>query len=213
VLVRGDSMHSSVRATMRWVYLDFRHVLDGAPTECSTKHVFERILEADIKAHAEEQRVAPASTPEPTTYASSAPVSPVAESSTTFSPTPSPSPSVVDAPSPQGEAVASQPSVTPGTGRANAELLAEPDFTRAIRDLQALRVLTGFREAGADSLLVEVSDHALTTRLSEYNFGQLFYAYYRMTGWNPRTMILFSHGGQVLAHYTRSGFADRTSPR
>jgi hypothetical protein len=94
-------------------------------------------------------------------------------------------------------------------GRPNAELLAEPDFTRAIRDLQALRVLSGFQELSGDSLLVEVSDHALTTNLSEYNFGPLFAAYYRITGWSSRTALLFSHGAQILGSYTRGGFVGR----
>jgi hypothetical protein len=37
----------------------------------------------------------------------------------------------------------------------------------------------------------------------------LFRAYYRMTNWSPRTVILFSHAGLVLAAYRRGGLSVR----
>jgi hypothetical protein len=148
--------------------------------ECSTTHVWEMALEGGVKTRAEEQKVAQASTAGPSAHPS-------------------------DVPSVE----ATQSSITPVAGRTNAELLADPDFSRAIRDLRALRFLAGFQEGGPDTLLVDVSDKALSTNLSEYNLGRLFSAYYRMSNWYPRTIILFSNRGQVLGAYRRNGLSVR----
>jgi hypothetical protein len=192
VLVRGDSTRASVKATVRWVYSD----LKGKALDCSTTHVWEMALEQGVKTRAEEQKLAHASTTGPSAYASDVP----SKSSSTTS---------VDLPSQRGAVEATQPSVTPVVGRTNAELLADPDFNRAIRDLRALRFLAGFQEGGPDTLLVDVSDKALSTNLSEYNLGHLFSAYYRMSNWYPRTIILFSNRGQVLGVYRRNGISVR----
>jgi hypothetical protein len=148
--------------------------------ECSTTHVWEMALEGGVKTRAEEQKVAQASTAGPSAHPS-------------------------DVPSVE----AAQSSITPVAVRTNAELLADPDFNRAIRDLRALRFLAGFQEGGPDTLLVDVSDKALSTNLSEYNLGRLFSAYYRMSNWYPRTIILFSNRGQVLGAYRRNGLSVR----
>jgi hypothetical protein len=191
VLVRGDSVRSSVKTTVRWVYSDLKEKV----IECSTSHVWERALEAEVKTRAEEQRVAPASTAESATYVSDAPATSGAEGQAT-------------APPPDA-ALATEPPATAVAARTNAELLAEPDFNRAIQDLRALKLLAEFQEAGRDTLLVEVSDKALSTNLHEYNLGRLFHVYYRMTNWSPRTIILFSHRSQVLGAYRRNGLSVR----
>ena len=54
VLVRGDSVSSSVKATVRWTYLAAKRGL----IECSTSHVWEEEFEALVKAHTEEARAA-----------------------------------------------------------------------------------------------------------------------------------------------------------
>jgi hypothetical protein len=179
---------------MRWVYLE--HQIDAGPVECSTKHVFERELETQIKAHAEKPKLAGELRAEPTVKPSGA--------------TPPPEGQVP----PASDARLSSSSTVSGyaplsSGRPNARLLAEPDFTRAITDLQALRFLAGFQEVGSDSLQVEVSDDALKTNLSEYSLGRLFGAYYRITGWSPGTIGVFSHSGQLLGTYNRSGLVIR----
>jgi hypothetical protein len=192
VLVRGDSTRARVKATVRWVYSD----LKGKVLECSTTHVWETALEQGVKTRAEEQKVAHASTAGPSAHPNDVP----SKSSSTSS---------VDPPSQPGAVESTQPSTTPVAGRTNAELLADPEFNRAIRDLRALRFLAGFQEGGPDTLLVDVSDKALSTNLSEYNLGRLFSAYYRMSNWYPRTIILFSNRGQVLGAYRRNGLSVR----
>lgn len=179
VLVRGDSQSSSVKATVRWVRTDPKDRV----IECSTTHVWEQALEEEVKTRAEEPRAVPASAAEPATNLSEA--------------------------SAAAASGATESSASPVAVRTNAELLAEPDFRRAILDLRDLKFLAEFQEAGRDTLLVEVSDKALPTNLSEYNLGRLFRAYYRMTNWSPRTVILFSHAGLVLAAYRPGGLSVR----
>jgi len=180
VLVRGDSQSSSVKAAVRWVRTDPKDRL----IECSTTHVWEQALEEEVKTRAEEQRAVPASAPEPATY-------------------------VGEAPATTAPSTADESSAGPAVARTNAELLADSDFRRAIQDLRALKFLAEFQEAVRDTLLVEVSNKALPTNLSEYSLGRLFRAYYRMTNWSPRTVILFSHAGLVLAAYRRGGLSVR----
>jgi hypothetical protein len=192
VLARGDSTRASVKATVRWVYSDLKERV----LECSTTHVWEMALERGVKTRAEEQNVARASTAVPSAVATDA----LSKSSSTGPVDPGSQPRAVEA---------TQSSTPPVAGRTNAELLADPDFNRAIRDLRALRFLAGFQEGGPDTLLVDVSDKALSTNLSEYNLGRLFSAYYRMSNWYPRTIILFSNRGQVLGAYRRSGLSVR----
>lgn len=206
VLVRGDSLHSSVKTTVRWVHINPREVdlEGGGVTECSTKHVWERALETDIKARAEEPKLAqrPEATIEPSKTAETVlQLQELTGSSSTRA-------SADDTRGYVPQSTAANRPESSGA-RPTAELLREPDFTSAVRDLQALRVLVGFQELGRDLLRVEVSDQALTTDLSEYNFGRFFSAYYRTTGWSPRTTILFSHGDQILGSYTRDGFVAR----
>jgi hypothetical protein len=208
VLVRGDSMHSSVKTTVRWVRLEPRELdLEGGGVyECSTKHVWERDLETGIKARAESPEVARRSSAGPT-----------------IEPRRTPGHSGLRVPAPPKSAGTTNPSSPPNgyapphtsaagdraPARANDELLAQPDFSRAIHDLQALQFLAGFQEIGADSLQVEVSDDAITTNLSEYNLGRLFSAYFRITNWNVRTTVLFTHSQQLIGTYTRSGLVIR----
>jgi hypothetical protein len=56
VLVRGDSASASVKATVRWTYLAAKRGM----IECSTSHAWEVGFEAEVKAHAEGGRAAPA---------------------------------------------------------------------------------------------------------------------------------------------------------
>ncbi|HEY7635442.1 MAG TPA: hypothetical protein VH763_07865 [Gemmatimonadales bacterium] len=190
VLVRGDSSTSGVKTTVRWVHTDSK----GRSMECSTTHVWERALEAEVKARAEEQRPIRASSGEPTT--------PISELRATLAQDP-------DSSATQPGIQTTESAAASATPRSNAELLAEPDFRRAIQDLRALKFLATFQEPARDTLLVEISDYALSTNLAEYGLGRLFSIYYRMTNWSPRTVIFFSHQGQVLAAYRRSGLSIR----
>jgi hypothetical protein len=54
VLVRGDSASSSVKATVRWTYMAAKQGM----IECSTSHAWEEGFETEVRAHAEEARVA-----------------------------------------------------------------------------------------------------------------------------------------------------------
>jgi hypothetical protein len=204
VLVRGDSSRSSVKATVRWVHLDFKHLdIESGVIECSTKHVYERALEAGVKDRAEQPGVARGSSVAPTIAPSRTP----ADSAPRAQALPNPAANSSSATS--GYAPPESGVSNASGRRSNAELLAEPDFTRAIHDLQALRFLAGFQELGADSLQVEVSDDAITTNLSEYNLGRLFSAYFRITNWNTRTAVVYTHGGQLIGTYTRTGLVIR----
>jgi hypothetical protein len=209
VLVRGDSSRSSVKTTVRWVHIQPRD-LDlegGGVTECSTKHVWERALETEIKARAEEPRVAhqsgsdsatePRGTVEVTQQVQTVPSHSEGYNSTS---------ETRSYAAPQSASANERES---SGSRMNSELLADPGFNRAVRDLQALKFLSGFQEGGRDTLLVDVSDNTPSTNLSEYNLGHLFSAYYRMNDWNPDTIILFSNRRQVLGAYRRNGLSLR----
>ena len=54
VLVRGDSLSSSVKATVRWTYMAAKRGM----IECSTSYVWEEEFETEVKAHAEQARAA-----------------------------------------------------------------------------------------------------------------------------------------------------------
>jgi hypothetical protein len=176
--------------------------------ECSTKHVYEHEIEAAVKVRAEisgnargasdEPAIAPRLTADSTPRAQ---VSPKASQKAGGSPNP-----------PNGYASPQTPARggqrTSG-GPANEQLLADRDFTRAIHDLQALRFLGSFQEVAGDSLLVEVSDAAPSTNLTEYNLGRLFSAYHRITGWSPSAIIVFSSGQQLIGTYSRTGLVVR----
>ncbi len=70
LLVRGDSTSSTVKATVRWIYLSGK----GASLECSTSHVWEKGFESDVKSRAESGTARAAPTTEfPPTAAESAP--------------------------------------------------------------------------------------------------------------------------------------------
>jgi hypothetical protein len=209
VLVREDSTHSSVKVTVRWVYSYLGRTMESSVTECSTKHVFERVLEADAKARAEAPGLA-----KQVRKDRNIPTASSLERATDGQ-TPSP-PST--APSADGATSNRAPSDTATAGarplsgaRPNGRLLGEPDFARAIGDLQTLRFLDGFQEVGTDSLMVEVSDKALATNLSEYNLGRLFLAYSRITNWSPVTTVVLSHREQTLGTVTRNGLLLRES--
>lgn len=206
VLVRGDSTRSSVKATVRWVHLDYK---DGGVIECSTKHVYEQALEDAVKIRAEIPRIARGASEEPAiaarqTAADSTPraqVLPKASQQTASSPHPPKRYASPQTPAGSGQRTSG--------GRINERLLADRDFTRAIHDLQALRFLGSFQELAGDSLLVEVSDAAPSTNLTEYNLGRLFSAYHRMTGWSPSAIIVFSRGQQLIGTYSRTGLVVR----
>jgi hypothetical protein len=207
VLVRGDSAHSSVKTTVRWVLSDFKHPLAGNEvTECSTKHVFERLFEAETKSRAEAPKVADQARAEPADRSTQSTVGipPEAQSVPPLPDTISSSTgTTADAPaqlSPTAEPMAS------GGGRSNEQLLAAPDFSRAIRDLKVLQFLNGFRERGADTLQVEVSDDA-ATHIREYNLRGLFNAYHQITNWSPRATIVLSYRSRLVGTYTERGLA------
>jgi hypothetical protein len=53
VLVRGDSVRSTAKVTVRWAFWRALGIFGVQTHECVTKHVWERAAEANIKARAE----------------------------------------------------------------------------------------------------------------------------------------------------------------
>jgi hypothetical protein len=191
VLVRGDSVNSRIKATVRWT-------LETSPSssiECSTRHVWERELEQQAKGRAEAQALSGRDgSPE-----QSAAAEPTLASSTG----PMASTSATDTPA-QGPTAAGSHGL-----RSGVELLREPTFSAAVSDLQSLNALQGFGETARDTLTVQLTDQGIRSLAIRHYLRRLFYAYRFANDLRPDTLLLLTHGGRIVGTYTETGLDKR----
>lgn len=187
VLVRGDSSHSTVKTTVRWTHWVED---DRTHAECSTTHVWEREFEVEIKQRAEAQPLARAPQAAPP---------PPAPNATSTNPAPPRRPSAHPSRTSSREA----PRVR--LPRGNAELLQQPDFSLAVGDCTRLGLIDAYGESARNTLVVDLTDAALSSSSTEYNLGRLFDGYQRTTGGHPASVLELRHGGAKVGQYTTTG--------
>jgi hypothetical protein len=177
VLVRGDSTLATVRTTVLWT-----RAADPAVPECTSTYVWERGLETEVKARAEQQGREVA--------AHAAPIRPAPP------PRPSPAP---DPPPP--------PAAGPPTIRSAEELMNNMGFRRAMIDAQRIGLISDFREIAIDTLALDLADLALTSPSTDHNLSALFLAYRGTTGYRPGSAMKLFHDGQSIGWYNQAGLA------
>jgi hypothetical protein len=181
-LVRGDSAGSTVKVTVAWAHTGGNHTVN----DCATTHRFEQGFEEEVKGRAE----------------TAAAVASRAGGGRRRAPVGS-----------GGGALSSSGALPPLSltdslaypPRPNNELLANPNFSRVVGDMNRKGLLLRYREVGGQRLLVDLSATALMVPSLEYELTQLFLAYGNtmIDDTNP-TLILRANGSEV-GHYTRDG--------
>jgi hypothetical protein len=179
-LVRGDSTTSTVKVTVAWAHVAGKR----AVSDCATTHRFEQAFEDEVRGRAETQAVVAARAAAGRRKAAA-----------------------------NGEGSASLGALPPLSltdslsypPRPNNELLANPNFSRIVGDMDRKSLLLRYREVGGQRLLVDLSATALMDPSLEYELTQLFLAYGNtmLDDTNP-TLILRANGSEV-GHYTRAG--------
>jgi hypothetical protein len=188
VLVRGDSVTSRIKATVRWALVKDASI----SIECSTSHVWERELEEQAKGRAETHALSDRET-------SPEAAEPTLASSTGATPaSPAPAP-----------AASSSGSRTERSLRSGVELLREPTFSTAVSDLQSLNALQGFGETGRDTLTVQLTDDGIRSLAIRHYLRRLYYAYRYANELDPDTLLLLTHAGRVVGTYTETGLDKR----
>jgi hypothetical protein len=194
LLVRGDSSASTVKATVRWSL--FRTDLDVY--ECSTNHEWERKFEEAVKEQAERHYVAMRRVD----------VDPVSE---TTPPRPAAIPQEVP---PNRETAASRRARKAEEARAkarlprgNAELLLEQDFGVVVGDCMRLGLIAAYGETTRDTLVVDLTDEAMTSSRTEYYMARLFDGYLRTTGGSTSTIVELRHNGRKVGESTARGLS------
>jgi len=191
VLVRGDSVSSRIKATVRWT-------LETSPSdaiECSSRNIWEQELEQQAKGRAEAHTLSGRDG----SPGRGATAEPTLASSTGATPPTSATDRPVDA---------ATPAVRQGL-RSGVELLREPTFSAAISDLQSLNALQGFGETGRDTLTVQLTPEGLQSLAIRHYLRRLFYAYRFANDLRPDTLLLLMHGGRVVGTYTETGLERR----
>jgi hypothetical protein len=190
VLVRGDGGSATVKATVRWT----RVLAPGQGIQCSTTYVWERALEEDVKARAEDPAVV---------FRGSMPDSAGA-----------PRPATPGAPAEPGSSSASLGAQVPpaatyqppgGYERSNGDLLTYSGFKQAVEDMLRKRMVLSYREPVWSRLEVELSASAFSQPTLEYLLTQLYLGYSQTMGGNANTKVLLRAGGQPAGEYTKSG--------
>lgn len=185
VLVRGDSTSSTVRTSVRWSRRSFKE----GDLECTSRYVWERALEQDVKEHSEaEYRRNPQYAARVETSSETGPSSNAPDASTQGMEADLARESQV-APSPTGEF------------RTNDQLLAHVNFRSAVDDVMRLAIITGFRELRPDTLTVELDDGAFTSASTEYNLGRLYLAYRETTDYSGEGALELHHDGHRVGWY------------
>ena len=203
VLVRGDSIRSMVKATVRWSL----YVSQAADTECSTTHEWEQGFEDQIKQLAEWQSAAMAQSPAEVEDSAGKP----AENGPTPGSRPAASP---PAESTAREAAASRKAREEEAARArarlprsNAELLRERNFQLAVADGKRLGLIDAYGETARDTLVVDLTDAAMVSSGLEYQLGRLFKGYLDNTGRSRASILELRHAGRRVGEYTWNGLA------
>jgi hypothetical protein len=191
VLVRGDSVSSLIKATVRWT----REIRPSSSIECSTRHVWERELELQAKGRAEAYALSGRdSSPEQMAAVEPA----LASSAGAMPPT-----AATDTPA-EGSTAAANHGL-----RSGVELLREPTFSAAVSDLQSLNALQGFGETGRDTLTVQLTSQGIRSLAIRHYLRRLFYAYRFANDLRPDTLLLLTHGGRVVGTYSETGLDKR----
>jgi hypothetical protein len=184
VLVRGDGGSATVKATVRWT----RVLAPGQGIQCSTTYVWERALENDVKARAEDPTVVFRGSM-PDSAGGGTPAKP-GQSSASLGAQVAPS-------------VGYQP--PGGYERSNGDLLTYSGFKQAIEDMLRKQMVLSYREAVWSRLELELSASAFSQPTLEYLLTQLYLGYSQTMGGNANTKILVRAGGQPAGEYTKSG--------
>jgi hypothetical protein len=202
VLVRGDSTASTVKATVRWS----RFLKDVDVRECSTTHAWEREFEEEIRSRAyaamrrvDVQMVPSAPTPSPVRTELGAGNSPPQAAR------PEAPRAARDTPAGRRARAAEEARAKARLPRANAELLLEQEFGLAISDCTRLGLMLSYGEVARDTLVVNLTDEAMTSSATEYNLGRLFDGYLRTTNGSPATLLELRHSGRKVGVYTDRG--------
>jgi hypothetical protein len=183
VLVRGDSAGSSVKATVRWVYLNS----DRRAVECSTTHAWEEAFEAEVRSRAESPRMAGAMS------SSAAPATPAPVS-----------PRRAPASAPPPTARADEPP-TSGDARPNNLLLSFEAFRRAMGDMERKGLVLSYRERTIERLEVDLTARAFGEPTLEYQLTRLFLAYGETMYEDTQPTVVIRANGQQVGLYTRAG--------
>jgi hypothetical protein len=200
VLVRGDSSHSSVKATVRWSYF----VSLASSLECSTTHAWEGEFEDEIRARAEETRreyvaavqLGGPQRPEP---------QPVTAGEPRPDPNPSPKPARSAATGSRKRPAPSAAAIPARLTRSNADLLRQSDFFLAADDCTRLGLISSYSESAYDTLTVELTDQAMTDPGTEFHLGRLLDGYRRTTGGNRSSILDLRHRGSKVGQFTVVG--------
>jgi hypothetical protein len=196
VLVRGDSIRSMVKATVRWSL----YVSQAADTECSTTHEWERRFEDQIKQLAEQQAVAMARAP-------AAAEDPPTGDKVTPGSRPAASPTDREAAASRREREAEAARARAKLPRSNAELLLERNFQLAVVDGTRLGLIDAYGETARDTLVVDLTDEAMASSGLEYQLGRLFKGYLDTTGRSRASILELRHAGRRVGEYTWNGLA------
>jgi hypothetical protein len=178
---------------VRWT----RVLAPGQGIECSTTGVWERTLEADVKARAEDPKVV---------FGGSMRGDQRGERAGRGAP---------PAAGPDSGSSASLGAQVPRTGtayqppggyeRSNNDLLTYSGFKQSIEDMLRKRMVLSYREAVWSRLELELSAVAFSEPTLEYLLTQLYLGYSQTMGGNINTKILIRAGGQPAGEYTRNG--------
>jgi hypothetical protein len=197
VLVRGDSISSKVKATVRWTRIESPE----KSLECSTADLWERDFETEVRAHAEDPRavyrIVSAPTEGATPVAAPHPGPAQAGGGASSSTAPAPHPAAAD--------TTLGPTASRSNARSNNELVAYPAFGRAIGDMQRKRLILGYREPAWSRLELELSATAFNEPTLEYLLTRVFLGYSETMGGNEDTRLLVRAGGRVVGVYSRRG--------
>lgn len=204
VLVRGDSASSTVRTTVRWSRRDLKE----GDLECTSRYVWERALEQDVKERAEaEYRRNPrhATQPAITPQRHSQPQVKNSSETQLSSNAPAASTNAPAASTPRTARVLPHGSQAPGSStgriRTNDQLVENVSFRSTVDDVLRLEIITGFRELRPDTLTVDLGDEAFTSASAEYNLGRLYLAYRGTTDYSGEGALELQHDGRRVGLY------------
>ena len=186
VLVRGDTVRSTIKVTARWTSGVREGTSEG---ECTTTHVWEQNLEAEITRRAE----------------SGEPIRRGAD--TPSAPTPDAVPSTAPAPAsaPEKGATARDSTRPAPVPRSNAELRLNAEFEYAAADCARLGLIAAYSETEFSILVVHLTDAAMKSNSTEFCLNKLFVGYRRTTGNNPGSVLDLRVAGVRVGHYELGG--------
>lgn len=182
VLVRGDSASSTVRTTVRWS----RRSLKEGDLECTSRYVWERALEQEVKERAEA-----ANRRNPT----SSETRPSSDAPAVSTKAPAAATQRIARDLPHGSQA---PRSSTDRIRTNDQLMENVSFRSTVADVLRLELITGFRELRPDTLTVDLGDEAFTSASAEHNLGRLYLAYRGTTDYSGEGALELRHdGGRV----------------